>query len=301
MPDSELQIHKMLPVIPGLPGAALSVRDMQAIELETLGVFDDFCRQHELTYWLFDGTLLGAIRHGGFIPWDDDIDVVMPLMDYRRLVSLHNQGIRFEAPYRLSAHDLTDAPPNLTFFARLYDERAQLHRNNVLPSLRQDEGAWIDIFPLCGLPAGEQQKQFLDRLHFLHVMEYLAVYRFEFSDARGNILKRLAKTAARLAMLIPARVRGYRHWLAAYQQLLTQSPVFGSSEACFVAPYTNHVYPTQDFSKTIPLLFEGRAFPAPAGHDSLLTIEYGDYMTPPPLEQQVSDHHVAIVWRSHAE
>jgi lipopolysaccharide cholinephosphotransferase len=270
---------------------------MKAMELGILDAFDEYCREHGLTYWLFFGTLIGAIRHQGFIPWDDDIDIVMPYQDHRRLIDLHNQGICLQAPFRLSANALIGAVPNLTVFSRIYDDRAHLQRNYVIPSLRLDEGIWIDIFPLCGTFDDKRQKAYHQRLHFAHVMEYLSVNKFRFSNLQTNIVNRIARTIIRLCMCVPARLMGYRHWLSTFDTLLTQGPELEATGSCFVAPYAYRIFQTRDFSQTRMVPFEEKRYPIPSGFDSLLKTEYGDYMQLPPQDKQISDHDVDIVWR----
>ena len=75
-----------------MPGKALDLDQIKVLEVEILDAFDAFCNKHQITYWIGYGTLLGAVRHKGFIPWDDDIDLVMPETDYYRLIELINAG-----------------------------------------------------------------------------------------------------------------------------------------------------------------------------------------------------------------
>lgn len=124
----------------------LELEDLKRIEFEMLCAFDDFAKKHGLCYWLIYGTLLGAARHKGFIPWDDDVDIAMPKNDYYRLVELVNNGERICDHIDLDACGVQNCIPYRPF-AKLFDRRTSVVQNELVPMKGVNEAVWIDIFP----------------------------------------------------------------------------------------------------------------------------------------------------------
>ncbi|MDR1421480.1 MAG: LicD family protein [Coriobacteriales bacterium] len=274
--------------------------ELQSVGQGILDAFDSYCKQYHLRYWLAFGTLLGAVRHQGFIPWDDDVDVIMPFEDYQRLIALHNEGLRLPSPFRLSASGLNNDQSNYNLFARIFDDRTELQRNYVRPRLAQGEGVWIDINCLCGCPQGAERAQIIQKLHRYHVMRDLSVYRFEISDDKNSsLLKRWIKTLARILLYIPSRLAGHRFWISRYERLMVDLPDFSQVPDCIVIPYTSPTYPSSLFGGTVPIIFAGREYPAPADYESLLEIIYDDYLQLPPEDERVP-HDIEAYWRENA-
>ena len=122
--------------------------------LEILMEVDRICRRHGLRYWLSSGTLIGAVRHGGFIPWDDDLDIEMMRPDYDRLMSLFPR----ELPAHLALQSHETDPSYFFFYAKVRDRRSILSEGNNYDRMWQERGIYIDIFPL------ERQPLWLHRL-----------------------------------------------------------------------------------------------------------------------------------------
>ena len=121
-----------------------------AVELELLQKFDEVCRKYNLTYYAYYGTLLGAVRHQGFIPWDDDIDVVMFREDYEKLQAVAPE--EFREPYFFQ-NSYTDQM--LWFFSKLRDSRTTAIE---FPARNLHQGIFIDIFPLDDVPDGVHEE-----------------------------------------------------------------------------------------------------------------------------------------------
>ncbi len=267
----------------------LERQEVQNVLLKMLDAFAAYCKKHDLRFYLVGGTLLGAVRHAGFIPWDDDIDVGMPRPDYERLLAL----VKTEpvAPeYRIiSAGDGTLSLP----FAEMIHLDTRLER----PTSKYIDGDYrqlylfLDIFPQDGWPENEHAaKRLVRRTNFLRK---LSTESRATLGAGTSILKTIAKTPAILLGRVIGTDRINRHLDAIAKQYDYDSSkyvgaitygIYGVGERC----RRDEMFPM----KTVT--FENRKFPAPGCTDSYLTGIFGDYMTPPPKEKQVS--HGLTVW-----
>lgn len=125
---------------------AMTLEEMKAVELEIMDEIDAICRQHGLTYFLGYGSVLGAVRHGGFIPWDDDMDVIMPRDDYEQLIA-HFDKWRTSKNYALT---FCRNDTSVYQFVKIIDTRTSVKERYVSASYKT--GVWVDIFPLDGIP-----------------------------------------------------------------------------------------------------------------------------------------------------
>ncbi len=259
---------------------------LQSLQLDILRQFDSYCTEKKLTYFLYAGTLIGAIRHKGFIPWDDDIDVMMPRPDYERLRAL----ARTEpvGPYLELRSAETHEGHNAPFF-KLADVRTDGRENY----LREDIhcGIWIDIFPVDGLPADERERSaFIAEQEKEQQLLRYACRPFDFT---WNPL-RMAK---RLYLHLRYRHLNYRQIAARLDENARKYP-YDSSDAVCVSVFdaATRVFKREWFDETVRVPFEGHAFAAPARYDEVLTSMFGDYMTPPPEDQRISHHGYSAWW-----
>jgi lipopolysaccharide cholinephosphotransferase len=262
----------------------LNLDDLKAHELGILEAFDEYCDKHSLTYWIAYGTLLGAVRHKGFIPWDDDIDIIMPVADYRRLIALTNEGEHVGAQYRFAAHSVKESRPYHATFGKIYDRSSQLTEFQLREKLGFREGVYIDVFPLVGIPEDpRERKQLLQRIKHLDSLVNLCTFKFCLSST-------LLSNVLRFASIIPARVAGYRYWLDCFDRIVDALPSHEATTHGICPPYTKVIYPSKAFQSSIRLEFSGKQFPAPGGWETLLRLEYGDYLQLPAPELRVSVH-----------
>ncbi len=248
------------------------LRRHQLRMLEMLTYIDDLCAKHGIPYWLSSGTLLGAVRHGGFIPWDDDVDIELLRKDYKRLL----RALRSETDgrYRLQTRE-TDKGYFFPF-AKLRDTRSVLRENDDIDLGFTLRGIYIDIFPL------EVNKYPLSKvLGWLQ----LRVQRF----AAGNFGRR------RVGRTVASMLFGCERWvvwplLRAVYKLWPRNPVNHTFGVCF--------YKSRDLRTVFPLdriSFEGVMLPAPSNPDAYLKHIYGDYMKLPPLDA-IAPHTVDVVF-----
>ena len=241
-----------------------------AIQLDLLNELKKVCDRYGLTYFADSGTLLGAIRHGGYIPWDDDIDIVMKREDYNKLIEVGKQ--EFQNPYFLqSAHS--------EFFPRGY---ARLRNSDSTALTKSDlkvdinHGVFIDIFPLDNLPDDPiTRKVWLKKIDLLsRLIRYGAPRRIE---AYKEISK---KTAIHLGKCIYSMF-GYEALVKQYEKLCGKYNGVETKEISYVA-YSHgkkkHIWDSRCFDSAQSVPFEFTEIMIPVGYDSRLRTEYQDYM-----------------------
>ena len=261
----------------------ISMSEIKEIALNTLLYFDDFCRQHNLTYYLAYGTLIGAIRHQGYIPWDDDIDVWMLRDDYQKLIEL-NQYLDHNH-YQLNCIQCNElyAMP----FAKLTKTGTVILPARFITGYLY--GLSIDIFPLDTIGDYENEEeahQALLSIKNAH-LPLLNKYHHLTGGKKEKLIKKMAKkTAYYLATKqygpLPKHMRSYADALM---------NLFPNATGQYVATIDDKVLLKKEwFRNTVMVAFEGHQLPAPIEYDKVLHKQYGDYMSYPPIEQQVKPH-----------
>ncbi len=241
------------------------LRQHQLRMLEMLKYIDGICKKHDIKYWLSSGTLLGAVRHGGFIPWDDDLDIEMLKCDYDRLIDILKK--ERSSLYVIQTYE-TDKKYCLPF-AKLRD----LH-SCVIESITFDykyNGCWIDIFPI------EKNTRFC-----LKVSAFLWHHFFSLV----GVVRRRPKH-----FLFFYKKMFYR-WIYPLLRLVNKTLplryLYHTYGVPFLKPRVmNDIYPLKE------ILFENDEFPVPFNTDAYLRRIYGEYMSVPPLEN-IKSHNLKI-------
>ena len=250
--------------------------------------FDEIARGCGLSYSLAYGTLLGAVRHKGFIPWDDDIDVMMSRPDYDQLIELVKKG-GLEIPgHRFVGYELGNHPFP---FLKLQNTSIAVCEN--YHEGHKDEFLWIDIFPLDGVPSDDTKfRAFWGRAR----RKKLQCLMGSISAASGaNIAKKVIKFCLKLYC---KHLGGAKR---AANSLLDMAHCCSYANSSYVAnvawgPYgLGERMLKNEFEQLESLEFEGRLFPAVKNYDAYLSRIYGDYMKLPPATQRVS--HGVVAWR----
>ena len=263
----------------------LSLNEIKKIELELLKKFDVFCKENGIRYFLSNGTLLGAVKYEGFIPWDDDIDVLVPREDYDRFISLFPDDDR----YRLFAFERKG---QYRFpFAKLCDMTTRKEEENVDNGVVL--GLDIDIFPLDAWNTDpEKAKREVKRIR--REMFYLSLSKLRKPDSK-NPVKRAAKGIA----MAYCKTVGSARWI---RSILKESIRAEQKDSAYVGCKSWCIYgereiiPAEAFADAVEVTFEGAKFPAPVGYDTYLRSLYGDYEKDPPMDQQRS-HHTYTAYR----
>ncbi|MCM1291754.1 MAG: LicD family protein [Prevotella sp.] len=237
-----------------------TLRNHQIHLLGMLKKFDDYCRVNGIEYMLSSGTVLGAARHGGFIPWDDDLDVEMSASQYRKLRKLMIKN----PPQGIAWQDWKNEPLYVQPFGKLRDTATHIHEADSCDNLYKYNGHYIDVFPLY--PSNSRKIANISR-KIQNTLQYRLLnlnpkLRKILLPAAKQITHRLVYPAIRLISSIGAGKR-LRH----------------TPGTAFAAPrYSNHLFPTA-LNK-----FEDTIFPMPGNVDAYLRLIYGDYMTLPNLD-----------------
>jgi lipopolysaccharide cholinephosphotransferase len=257
----------------------LSLRELRDVELNLLNVFDAFCKKNNITYFISNGTLLGTVKYKGFIPWDDDIDVILPRADYDKLLRIFDDSER----YRLFAFERNDK--YLYPFAKLCDMATKKVEQGVDNGV--DLGIDIDIFALdlwnSDIKKAKREAKYINRQIF-----FLGLSKADKAYSR-TVLKRIVKSI----LMVYAKAMGSKHFirninLKSICENRKNSKYVGCKSWCIYGE--REIIPSKAFSNTVEMEFEGKKIPAPIGYDTYLSSLYGDYKNDPPKDKQITHH-----------
>ena len=266
------------------------LRRLQLTELDMLKIFANICDKYGLRYFLLGGTLLGAVRHGGFIPWDDDIDVCMPRNDYSRFLDVAEGEL--SDPYYL---DSMEKNSDYRYcFARIANRNIKIM--NYSANIPREEDSWIDIIPMDGMPDGGMKL----KLHKFRMVMWRGLNQVAQYDELVDQKRRRGKFETLLV-----RVGGWKIWrpFVDYHKCMAhikKELVKYDYDSCdtvinFMAAYGfDETFRREWFGDACDLKFEDRYFKSPADHHHVLEKIYGDYMTMPP-ESERNKHNAEII------
>lgn len=277
-----------------MPMSADTLRSLQMEELEVLKTIIKICGDHGIKYCLIGGTLLGAVRHKGFIPWDDDIDIGMPRPDYEKFL----KAARDELKSPLSVKCFRFTPGYKYSFSRVDTSDIQIVSNST--NTEKTENLWVDIFPIDAMPKNKiYSKLYQKRLLFLRLLSKYSVFN-EVVGQNKTGRPWYEKMFISIGNAInPERFMDYRRWYAKLDDAYKKYPyetadVVGN--LCGV--YKMHELVSKDYFEPFrELEFEGMRVSVPNKYDKYLTHIYGDYMKLPP-EDKREGHFVRIIYRN---
>ena len=250
---------------------------MQQIGLEMVKCFDLFCKKNNLKYFLCGGCCIGAIRHKGFIPWDDDVDIFMMREDFEKLKYLWKDTEDYEIQY-----NRLDKPAYSTILT-IHDKnttyiKTGFHDRDV------SQGVAMDIFPLDYAPQGIKRKI---QMFWAIIFSIYSVSRAPLNH--GNLIKTIGNI---LLGVVPSMRARYKIAKFAEKQMskYKEKNCNYITELCAGLHYMKNDYDKDIFDNAVYVEFEDTQLPIPEGYNRYLTKAFGDYMVLPPLEKRENHH-----------
>lgn len=266
--------------------------ELQDVSLKILKNFHDFCVKNAISYSLSGGTLLGAIRHNGFIPWDDDIDVQMTRPDYERFIHLYKSG----EDYKLFAYEREDGNNVKIPYARLCEMNRTYVDQGVAPWVDEGVGVWIDILPIDGAPMNRMRAKL--RIIRMYILWRLSVIAREDLDLIKEV-PALNKKYANFARIIIQKLLP-DDFLDYY---IRKCKRYDFADSFYFANYAVLHYKFREwqpkkYMKSYTLhRFEDSEFYIMNGYEGNLKSLYGDYMQLPPEEKRVKHELYRYYWK----
>lgn len=263
----------------------ISLEELKKIELNLLKQFRDICEKEGFCYSLWAGTLLGAVRHGGFIPWDDDVDVCMPLPDYKRFIEYCKNN---KTKFKLVSKETT--PGYGYMFGKICDPNTIIEEEHTNAS-NINMGVYVDIFPIYGL--GHSLKAAKVRFLIGALVNYLLVaknWKHFFRNENHSAFRELI----RYLFYKISRVLSMKKLINLIDFIFCSDTEYYENSS-IVASITqglnfNFIYDKSDFCEFAKTDFEKEKFSAVKNFDYFLKSFYGNYMKLPPIEEQIAHH-----------
>lgn len=276
--------------------------EIKNVQLNILKKIAEFCDKNDIKYYLNGGTLLGAVRHKGFIPWDDDIDIMIPRPDYLKLVNSFNG---YDENYEIKAIE-----NNSVFWrpaAQVVDNRTYIEEANV-KNRPQPHGVFVDVFPIDGVPNSPIKRFFRFKTQWLLKVIYAgATCNFvvskkyvDIDDSFGKLKTWFRTTMKYMAISIFNKIPS--HKIIRLMNINAQKTSYNEADYvanfvdCIRDPYLE-VLKKSDFEPRMQFDFEGEKVWGSKDYDTYLSNLYGDYMTPPQKDKQVSHHDFVAFWK----
>ena len=254
----------------------LTVEEYKQVELDILIKVDQICREHQINYFLFAGTLIGAVRHKGFIPWDDDIDISMMRADYDRLAKVIQSG-----DYGLNFIRIEENPDCIYPYGKICDTNTELIEKNFKPV--KGYGVFIDVFPFDYMPDSDADMTKLSRRWFrkYQFLTHSTRTSYKKTDSVVTNLKRAMAFALSRPFNSAKLVKAMNDSFIAMNGKVTNHVGLAWWKKAWLA---------EDYQETSEVDFEGHRFLAPKNPDRVLTTHFGDYMMLPPEDQRILKH-----------
>ena len=277
----------------------MGLNEIQKKCLEAYKEFKRICDKHDLNYFAIGGTCIGAVRHNGFIPWDDDIDIAMPINDLFEFLKISENEL--DKSYSIYS------PKNTKYFMgnfyKLHNINTAFIEKGNVKYPESYKGIGIDIMPMYGMPKGEKKQLRMAKTNDLF-LSFNQKNRLPFSDQKS--------LSSKLKWVLPYPIykkNNWNYWLEKSIHKYAAIPFNQSDKILFAwrrFPHkrmkTNYksIFAYEDFSSWCDMRFEDTYIRVPVGWDSYLTRDFGNYMELPPEEKRVSVHNYLIIDTKHS-
>ena len=265
----------------------VTIEQQRHIQIDILKSIDSFCRDNKIEYSLAFGTLLGAVRHKGFIPWDDDVDIMMTRENYEKFRDIYSSK-------RYPLEDLKNDDSHPVSMGKIYDSQTYFYSRG---TMKRKYGLFVDIFPFDVIPENEAVRE-----RWLKDVRRFVSYNNCKNNTISYSLKRhklITKLYGCFVKLFFCRRYIHRRLEELYVMYKNDNSAFLGVPAVMVMSkeYMKKMFPKTIFDEYTLLEFEGEKFPCIKRYDEFLTIFYGEYMKLPPVEKRVGKHGIKAFFK----
>lgn len=270
-----------------------SIRQVQLVQKEILMDVVSVCENNGLSYFLSSGTLLGAVRHGGFIPWDDDVDIDIPIRDYRRFLEIAQDCLGDKYFVQTSMTD-----PNFSFAYTRIRKNNTTFLDEYHRSYRIHHGVWIDVFPQVPVQPGWKLsilRKWISLSNFVQSENRIVSHREEYEGMLGAVGMRAVMLFSKLPMKTRQKIHN-----AMLDRVFNADPD-KCSHVTNVWGNITTIFPKEIYDGEASRVgFEGLSLRAPHDYIRYLEVKYGDYMQLPPVEQRYGHGKSVIIDLDHS-